>query len=165
MSGDAPQQPQDPLDLREVFARPWSGNATIWRPWWLRWLPIASRLHFRTETTDRDLAETTGLTVHDTTTFPNGTVWRRTMTAKLVAPGRWTIRAKDMPGGAEQTVSADGFQFSPYTIVAPTVGPIRLPLRCLDSAVLLDPGTMSDTIEMRFLGVHVATMVMRLERE
>lgn len=84
---------ETPLDLREVFARPWSGPATIQRPWWLRWLPVPSSLHFRTEIEDAHLAETSGLIVRDTTTFPNGRVWQRTMTAQLVAPGRWKIGA------------------------------------------------------------------------
>ncbi|RNL61076.1 DUF3833 family protein [Nocardioides marmoriginsengisoli] len=154
-----------PLDLREVFARPWSGRATIRRPWWLRWFPVASDLHFRTRISDAHLAETTGLTVHDTTTFPNGRVWERTMTARLVAPGRWQITADDMPGGAEQTVDAHGFAFTPYTILAPVLGPLRLPLRCTDEIELLDERTMLDTLEMRFLGVRVGTMTMRLERE
>jgi len=154
-----------PLDLREVFARPWSGPATIRLPWWLRWLPVPSSLHFRTEIEDVHLAETSGLTVRDTTTFPNGRVWQRTMTAQLVAPGRWKVSAEDMPGGAEQSVSADGFAFTPYRIIAPVLGPMRVRVRCTDEVVLVDARTMTDTIEMRFFGVRVATMVMQLARE
>jgi hypothetical protein len=44
-------------------------------------MPVTSRLHFRTEIENVDLAETTGLVVRDTTTFPNGRVRQRTMTA------------------------------------------------------------------------------------
>lgn len=155
---------REPLDLREVFARPWTGPATVWRPWWLRWLPIVSRFVFRTEIYDVASAETTGLVVHDTTTFPNGKTWERTMRARLAGPGHWVISADDMPGGAEQHVSADGFAFTPYTILAPVLGPIRLPLRCHDEIVMVDATTMSDTIEMRFLGVHVGTVSMVLKR-
>ncbi|MFL6061974.1 MAG: hypothetical protein ACJ72E_12140 [Marmoricola sp.] len=160
-----PADPSAPLDLREVFARPWSGDATIWRPWWLRWFPSSSRIHFRTEVTDAHLAETTGLTVHDTTTFPGGRVWHRTMTARLVAPDRWSITAEDMPGGAEQVVGADGFAFTPYKILVPVLGPVRVPLRCTDEIVMSGGTTMIDTIEMRFLGVRVGRMVMELHRE
>lgn len=152
-----------PLDLREVFAEPWSGEATIWRPWWLRWLPLApSRVHFRTRITDAHLAETTGLTVHDTTTFPNGRVWERTMNARLIGPGRWVITADDMPGGAEQLVGPDGFAFSPYTILVPVLGPVRARLRCTDEITMADERTMLDTIEMRFLGIVVGRMTMEL---
>ena len=153
-----------PLDLREVFAEPWAGTAVVRRPRWLRWLPVASSFHFRTEISNVELAETTGLLVHDTTTFPNGRTWRRTMTARLVAPGQWEIRAKDMPGGAEQQVTTDGFTFTPYTILAPVIGPVRVPLRCEDEIRLLDGRTMTDTIAMRFLGVPVGTVEMRLTR-
>ena len=48
------------LDLRELFARPWSGRATLWRPWWLRWRPLAAPVPVRTEIADAHLAETTG---------------------------------------------------------------------------------------------------------
>ena len=152
------------LDLRMLFARPWSGDAAIRRPWWLRWLalPVASGFHFHTEISDVDLAETTGLLVHDTTTFPNGRTWRRTMTARLVGPGHWMISAKDMPGGAEQIVTGDGFRFTRYTILTPVLGPIRIPLRCDDEVRLVDARTMTDTIEMRFLGLHVGTVEMVL---
>lgn len=163
MSEDGPAAVQ-PLDLREVFARPWSGPVTLWRPWWLRWLPLAKPVRFRTEVVDPHLAETTGLTVQDTMTFANGKSWERTMTARLVAPGRWTITAEDMPGGAEQTVSADGFAFTPFTILAPVLGPLRVRLRCTDEIELVG-GALVDTSEMRFLGVRVGRMVMRLERE
>lgn len=138
---------------------------TLWRPWWLRWLPLASPVHFRTEIADAHLAETTGLLVKDTMTFSNGKIWERTMTAQLVAPGRWRISAADMPGGAEQTVGATGFAFTPFTILAPVFGPVRVPLHCTDEIALLDDHTMVDTSEMWFLGVRVGRMVMNLERD
>ncbi|MGO4257925.1 hypothetical protein [Marmoricola sp. RAF53] len=165
MSTDEPAAAGDVLDLRAVFARPWSGPATVWRPWWLRWLPVASTLRFRTEISDVHLAESTGLVVHDTMTFPNGKVWRRTMTARLVGPGRWEIDADDMPGGAGQTVTETGFRFTPYTIIAPVLGPIRVPLRCEDESRLSGTTTLTNTIDMRFLGLRVGRMVMTLERE
>lgn len=153
-----------PLDLREVFARPWTGAATIWRPWWLRWLPVASHFQFSTEISDVALAETSGLVVHDTVTFPNGQKWQRTMRAQLLGPGHWKVSATDMPGGAEVRVTVDSFRFTRYTIVAPVFGPIRVPLRCRDEVNLVDASTMIDKIEMHYLGVHVGTVTMRLKR-
>ncbi|MFL6022125.1 MAG: DUF3833 family protein [Marmoricola sp.] len=164
MSHEGSVSAAEPLDLRELFARPWSGRVSLWRPWWLRWLPLASPVHFRTEIADAHLAETTGLIVRDTMTFSNGKLWERTMTAQLVGPGRWRVSAEDMPGGAEQTVGPDGFAFTPFTILAPVLGPLRVPLRCTDEIVLLDARTMVDTSEMRFLGVRVGKMEMRLEQ-
>ncbi|MBO9521922.1 MAG: DUF3833 family protein [Nocardioidaceae bacterium] len=155
--------PAAPLDLRELFAHPWQGTATVARPWWLRWFPVATTFAFRTEVSDLDQAETTGLTVHDTTTFPNGRTWQRTMNARLVGEGHWRITAADMPGGTDQHVTADGFRFS-YTILAPVLGPLRVPLRCDDEVRLVDPDTMVDTLEMRFLGLRVGRVTMRLRR-
>lgn len=164
MTHEGGDDASEPLDLRELFARPWSGPATMWRPWWLRWLPLPSPVHFRTEVADAHLAETTGLTVTDTMTFSRGKPWVRTMNAQLVGPGRWRVIAEDMPGGAEQTVTEDGFAFTPFTILAPVVGPLRVRLRCTDEIILVD-GTMVDSSELRFVGVLVARVVMRLTRE
>lgn len=150
------------LDLREVFARPWSGPVSVRRLWWLRWLPVASPTHFRTEISDTHLAETTGLIVQDTRTFANGKTWRRTMTARLMGPGHWRVSAKDMPGGAEQWVTADGFEFTPYTILVPVLRSIRIPLRCSDQIKFLDATTIIDRVEMTFLRIHVGTLIMRL---
>lgn len=156
---------REPLDLRELFARPWSGPVTLTRPRWLRWIPLAEPVQFRTEIADAHLAETTGLVVKDTMTFSNGKVWERTMTAQLVSRDRWRVTAEDMPGGAEQTVSTDGFTFTPFTILAPVFGSVRMRLGCTDEIRLLNAATMLDTSEMRFLGIRVARMVMRLRPE
>lgn len=154
-----------PVDLRELFARPWSGPVTMSRPRWLRWLPTASPVHFRTEISGVDSAESIGLIVHDTMTFAHGKTWQRTMTARLLEPGHWRITAKDMPGGTEQWVTADGFRFAPYTILAPVLGPIRVPLRCEDEVQLLDAKTMIDEVKMTFLGIPVGTIEMRLSAD
>lgn len=151
-------------DLRDVFARPWSGPATIWRPWWLRWWPVASHFHFHTEISNVAEAATSGLVVHDTATFPNGKTWQRTMRARLVAPAHWKVSATDMPGGAEARVTADGFRFTPYTILPPVLGPIRVPLRFVDEVRFVDANTMTDKIEMRFLRLHVGTVTIHLVR-
>lgn len=165
MPEEHPDTAEAPLDLRRLFARPWSGPVTLWRPWWLRWLPLAAPVHFHTTITEAHLAETTGLTVHDTMTFSNGKVWEREMTAQQIAPDRWRVTADDMPGGAEQMVGADRFVFTPFKIRVPLLGPVRIRLRCTDEIVLVDDDTMVDTSEMWFLGVRVGTMVMRLGPE
>jgi hypothetical protein len=150
-----------PLDLREVFARPWSGEATIERPWWLRWVPLLpTRFSFRTEiTSEGDVVE-----VRDTQTFPNGRVWHRTMHGELVAPGRWRMGAADMPGGAEIVVGSDGYVFTPYTIWAPVLGGVKLPLRCEDEVRFESDTSLTDTIKLHFLGIRVATATMQLTR-
>jgi hypothetical protein len=150
-----------PLDLRSVFAEPWSGDARLWRPWWLRWLPIPSRFAFRSEIAD---VTDSGWEVRDTTTFPNGQVQVRTMRCTPLADGRLRLSAEDMPGGAEVTPRPDGFDFSPYTIKTPVLGPLRVSLRFTDNVRLEPDQTMVDEIEMRYLGVRVGMVRMRLRR-
>lgn len=41
-----------PLDLRQVFARPWAGEAELWQPRWLRLFPAPRQWTFRTEMLD-----------------------------------------------------------------------------------------------------------------
>jgi hypothetical protein len=148
-----------PLDLRAVFARPWSGAATVWRPWWLRWIPLLpTRFDFRTDV----VADGDAVHVSDTQTFPDGKVWHRVMRGELVGPGRWRMTAPDMPGGAEITVDANGYTFTPYRIWAPVLGPVKVLLRCHDEVRFSDAESLVDTIQLRFLGVHVATVTMHL---
>jgi len=151
----------DPLDLSEVFATAWAGQASTWLPWWIRWVPLVpTRFHFRTQA----VPTATGVVVHDTQKFPNGRVWRRTMIGERLAPDRWRMTADDMPGGAEITVRGDGYTFTPYTIWIPVLGPVKVPLRCRDEVLFEDEASLLDTIEFRFLGVRVGTLTMRLRR-
>ncbi len=67
-----------------------------------------------------------------------------------------------MPGGAEVIARQDGFDFSSYTITTSVLGPLRVPLRFTDSLRLTSLDTMLDKIEMRFLGVLVGRVTIRL---
>ncbi|MEA2170421.1 MAG: hypothetical protein QOF76_3721 [Solirubrobacteraceae bacterium] len=152
--------PAPPVDLRELFARPWAGPAELWRPWWLRWLPVPARFAFRSEILN---VTDSGWDVRDTTTFPDGRQQVRTMRCERLADGRLRLTADDMPGGAIVTPRADGFAFSPYKIRTPVLGPLRVALRFSDTVTLQPDGTMLDVIEMRYRGAHVGTLTIRLE--
>jgi hypothetical protein len=150
-----------PIDLREVFAQPWEGEATLWRPWWLRWLPAPARFRFRSEIANE---ASDSWDVIDTTTLPDGSVEVRRMRAQVLGPGRMRLTADDMPGGAEVRARSDGFDFTPYVIRTPIAGRLRVPLRYHDSVTLTDDGEMVDAIELRALGLRVARITMRLRR-
>ncbi len=150
-----------PLDLREVFSVPWAGEATIWRPWWLRWVPLLPRrFAFRTEV----VADGGSVLVNDTQAFPDGRVWHGTMRGDLIGPGVWRMSAEDMPGGTEITVRSDGYSFKPYTIWAPILGPLTVPLRCSDDVRFEGDEALTDTIMLRFLGLRVGVLTMHLRR-
>lgn len=150
-----------PVDLRELFARPWTGTGELRLARGLRWLPIPTTFRFRSEILD---PSDTGWHVRDTTTFPDGRVQVRVMRCTRLADGRLRLTAADMPGGAEVSPRHDGFDFSPYTIRTPVLGGLRVPLRFTDSVRLLPDGTMVDRIEMRWLGVLVGAVTIRLRR-
>ena len=150
-----------PLDLRRLFADPWEGEGVLWRPWWLRALPAPATFRFRTEITS---GAGDSWEVRDATTLPDGTVRVRTMHCEQLAPDRLRLSAEDMPGGAEIRSHEDGFDFTPYVIRTPVLGPLRVPLRHHDRVRLEKGDAMSDTIELRLLGVRVGRVTMRLRR-
>lgn len=86
------------------------------------------------------------------------------MRGELLSPGRWQMTAEDMPGGTEITVGPDGYAFSPYTIRVPILGPVTVPLKGYDEVRFIDATSLEDTIELRFRGVRVGRVSMRLRR-
>jgi hypothetical protein len=150
-----------PLDLRELFAQPWVGQAVLWRPWWLRWLPVPESFGFRSEIVDPGEG---AWTVRDTSTYPDGSTHVREMHCERLAPSRLRLTAPDMPGGAEVVTTPGGFRFSPYTLRTTVVGPLRVSLRFRDVVRLEPDGTMVDEIEMRLARILVGTVTMRLRR-
>jgi hypothetical protein len=79
----------------------------------------------------------------------------------LVAPDRIETTADDMPGGTQVHLEERGFRFRPYLLVVP-LGRLRLRVRCRDRCWLDDDDVLHDKIEMRFLGVRIARITMRL---
>jgi GrpB-like predicted nucleotidyltransferase (UPF0157 family) len=149
------------LDLRELFAEPWEGEGRIWRPWWLRLLPLPGTFRFRSEIVN---ATDGAWDVLDTTVFPDGSEQRRRMHCRRLADDRLWLTAEDMPVGAEVRPRANGFDFSPYVIRTPVLGRLRLPLRYLDSVELMPDGTMVDSIELRLLRICVGRVRLVLRR-
>lgn len=149
-----------PLDLRDLFSEPWEGDAVVEVPWWARIAPTPRRFRFRSEIANLRGDE---WDVIDTMTLPDGTVRRRTMHARVVAPGLIESTAPDMPRPARLHLRADGFDFEPYVIRTPVLGPLRLPLRHADS-VRLEGDQLVDVIVVRYLGVRLARVTMRLRR-
>jgi hypothetical protein len=153
-----PQRPRL-RGLREVFAQPWEGEAAVWQPWWLRLVPTPKKFRFRSEILN---PSEDSWDVLDTSTSPNGTVQQRRMHCQQLAPDRLKLTADDMPHGAKIHLRLDGFDFAPYVIRTPVFEPLRLPLRYFDTVRLRPDGTMLETIELRFLGIRIGRVTMRL---
>lgn len=86
------------------------------------------------------------------------------MHAQQLAEDRLRVTADDMPGCAMLRSRIDGFEFSPYVIRTRVLGPLRLRPSHYDSVRLEADDTMTDTIELRFLGVVVGRITVRLKR-
>ena len=150
-----------PLQPREFFGTPWSGEGEwIPRPW-LQWLPGPRRFRFHSFTTW--ITDELWL-VHDTTIWDDGLQERRDGTARLVAADRIRLTYDDMLGGTEIQLHADGFTFSPYRmLVATPLLPIPVQVRAQDTC-RWDASTneLHDTIELRLMTLPLGRQVMRL---
>jgi hypothetical protein len=152
-----------PLQPREFFTPPWSGTG--------RWTPRAAispfaparRFAFRTFTTF--LSDELWL-IHDETAWEDGRVERRDGMAVLLAPDRFRLTYDGMPGGAEITLRADGFEASPYSLsvdVHPL--PLSMTVRCTDACSLRPDGELVDVIDVALLGVRLGRVTMSLRAE
>jgi hypothetical protein len=154
-----------PLRPREFFAVPWSGEGEWIARGWVRWLPgRAHRFRFSSYTTW--LNDEVWL-VHETTTWEDGRFERRDGVGRLVAPDRIRFTYDDMPGGTELQLRADGFSFTPYQMLVP-VPPLPIPvlIRARDDCRWdATKGELTDTIEIRLLGIPIGRQVMRLRPE
>jgi hypothetical protein len=152
-----------PLEPKQFFAAPWSGEGEWVAP---RWLPCLSGRgrRFRFTSTTTWLSDNVWL-VHDTTTWEHGRVEHRDGTARLLAPDRIRLTYDDMLGGTELQLRADGFSFSPYQmlIAAPPL-PIPILVHARD-ACRWDATTseLTDTIELHLLGIPLGRLVIQTQ--
>jgi hypothetical protein len=84
------------------------------------------------------------------------------MSAERLSETEVLATAEDIRGSVRLRLRADGFDFEPYTLLAPVLGRLRLPLRCTDVVELLDSRTLVDRIELRLIGVLVGIVTMTL---
>jgi hypothetical protein len=152
VSGLVPSQPT-PLDPRTFFKGTWrgEGHITFHGPLSLFVPPLS----FQYQGTTIWLSETTWQ-VRDRLVFTSGRVIEMQLLAEIVGQNRLHVTSSTMPGGADILLSADGFDFTPYLIQVKRWG-IPLRLHCLDSNRLSPSGTITDTIKLYWLGLHVAT--------
>lgn len=148
-----------PLRPREFFSRPWSG-AGEFVP---KLLPSRRSRRFRFRSECEFMSDEEWI-VHDTMEFEDGESSLRTMRARLISPDRIETTADDMPGGTEVQLEKRGFSFRPYLLKVP-VGRMRLGMRCHDRCGLDEAGVLHDEIDMRFMGLPVGRITMRLTVE
>jgi hypothetical protein len=150
-----------PLQPRSFFRGRWTGTGEVVPHLLLRWLIRREGLRWQGET--EWLSDAIWL-VRERMEFASGAVSERTMFSRLVAPDRIHVTADDMPLGADITLSAAGYRFSPYLIWTEHNGR-RIRLRCVDTNEIQSDGTIVDTIRMSWYGLPVATLRMRVTVE
>jgi hypothetical protein len=143
-----------PLQPQEFFAGTWTGQGKLTPVWTLRWLLPEEQVRLHSRATW--LSETLWL-VEEEFELSSGGVIERRMFCRLVARDRVHVTADDMPGGADLQLSERAFVFRPYHLWTPYRGR-RWWLRCTDENRVDDRGTIHDTIDLYFLGLHVARM-------
>lgn len=147
-----------PLQPRRFFRGRWSGTGEVIPHLLLRWLIHRESLRWESDT--EWLSDTIWI-VHERMEFESGSTSERTMFSRLVAPDRIHVTADDMPLGADITLSATGYQFTPYLIWTERNGR-RIRLSCVDINDIQPDGTILDTIRMSWYGLPVATLQMRV---
>jgi hypothetical protein len=102
--------------------------------------------------------------VFDRFHYESGKVVDQQLSAAWVAADRIRIIAPEMPGGATIQLRADGYDFMPYKYRF-KAWLLSVTIRCYDINRLQADGTVMDSIQMRWLGLPVASMTMRVSIE
>ena len=158
----APGRPSEPTPLppREFFGGPWTGEGEAFlRPAFL-WRRLALRFDCRRDATW--VSDELGW-FDDAVTFHGGFTESRRRFCQFVAPDRLRVTSDDLPDGAELTLEEAGYRIWPYRLLVP-IGPLHIPLGARDQHRLDADGTLVDTLDLRLLGVPVATMIFRMRR-
>lgn len=143
-----------PLQPRDFFSGVWSGRGTFSPLPFFRWCAPVEEVRYEGRTT---WLSNTIWVVEEWFEPSAGHRIERTMFSRLVAPDRIHVTADDMPGGADLTLSATGFDFAPYYMWVPYRGR-KWWIRCIDRNRVDSDGVIHDTVNMYFLRLPVATM-------
>jgi len=143
-----------PLQPKEFFRGNWKGEGRLIAHPLLTWLVPEERVHLSSQA--RWLSDRIWI-VNDQLEFSSGRTIDRKMFAELVAPDRIHVTADDMPLGADIFLYEDGFQFTPYLVLAPYRGRTYR-FRCKDKCWVDADGYVWDEIRIHFCGLLVARM-------
>jgi hypothetical protein len=150
-----------PLDPHSFFTGVWSGEGELLPSRLLRL--VIPQEHFRYTGTINWLSDS-AWEVLDRYEFARGQVIDLHLSIEMVGNHRLHATSANIPGGADILLSQDGFSFTPYTIQIKRRG-LRLRLRCFDTNHIGTDGIITNTIQMHFLGLPVATMLLWVTAE
>jgi len=84
--------------------------------------------------------------------------------SEIVHQRKLRVSSPGMPGGAEIQLSENGYEYAPYGVLA-RVGPVKLRLHCTDSNFVDQGGPIHDDVEMRWMGLRIATLTMTIRAD
>jgi hypothetical protein len=99
--------------------------------------------------------------LHDALIWENGRVELRDGLCRRLDETTLRMTYDDMLGGTMVRLRAGGYDLGPYTMLVSTPGlRVRVPLRCRDTCQLEADNTLTDTIELSFVGIRVGHLAM-----
>jgi hypothetical protein len=150
-----------PLRPRAFFDGSWSGPGELILFPFFFWRRFPVRFHASREFTW--LSDEAWL-MDDVATFKSGRVEHRRRFFHLVEPDRVHVTADDAPDGMDILLEEGGYRLTGYKFVVP-IGPLRFACRCRDTHEIGDDGTLVDTMRLRWHGLPVAKIVIRVRTE
>jgi hypothetical protein len=156
--GSAARRKPTPLDPQSFFTGIWSGEGDLLPSRLLRM--VLPQEHFRYIGTMNWLSDSQW-EVHDHYEFARGQVIDLHLSIEMVGNRRLHATSANMPGGADILLSEERFSFTPNTIHIKR-SCLLLRLRCFDTSQIGTGGSIANTIKIRFLGLPVATMILRV---
>jgi hypothetical protein len=96
--------------------------------------------------------------------FESGSRLEMPFVSEIIHQRKLHVSSPGMPGGAEIHLSENGYEYTPYVVLA-RVGPVKLRLHCTDSNFVDQEGLIHDHVEMRWMGLHIATLKMTIRAD
>jgi hypothetical protein len=150
--------PLTPMRAGRFFQRHWTGGGElVLRPLWL-WRRFPMRF---TAVRELDFYSDELFVFHDRAEFERGYVHDERRYCRMRGDDRIEVAAPDLPDGAVVRLEEDGYRIEPYTLLA-RAGPVALTLETLDTH-RIDGETLIDTIDLRWLGILVGRMMIRMD--
>ncbi len=149
-----------PMSPREFFAAAWVGEGAVTSR-----APLLGRLFPARFTFQRRarFASDQVWVVDDNATLASGDVLAQHLICELEPSGRIRITGDYLPGGAEVVVDDRGYRLAAYRYVV-ELGPLHVTVRCREQHTLEPDGTITSSVDARWLGIPVARMRARARR-
>jgi len=147
-----------PVQPREFFSGIWTGEGEVRFLGPARWFRRPETFRYQTQVHWITESHSQFIDVFE---FERGRRLEIPFVSEVVGARRLHVTSPDMPGGADILLSEQGYTYSPYVLLV-RFGPFQVRLHCTDVNVVESDGVIHDRAEMKWLGLHIATLTMRI---